>query len=113
MLSNIRKVIVATGVLALCFASAVAGQFYISASSGSSNSGTAVVPSAGSCGQVCFVAYAGGWSTNTGPLGTYSLNKPYGSPDQYLTKSGPVAPGSYGCYVGSGGSAWASVTINW
>lgn len=113
MFSSIRKIIAATGLLALCVAPAVAGSFFISASGYVTGaSGTAVVPSAGSCGQVCYTPNngAGTVATTSGPFGYYILNG--GPSEQYLIRQGPVAAGTYSCSVYQSG-AYASVSISW
>jgi hypothetical protein len=109
MLNNIKKITAGLGLIALCVTPAIAGQFSINTSYGP-QSGTAVVPSAGSCGQVCYNAYSSSWATSSGPLGTISLS---GQAGAYNQKSGAVAPGSYGCYVTAGSGGYAVVTITW
>jgi len=114
MFTSIKKIVAGLGLVALCVAPAIAGQLFINTSYGP-QSGTAVVPNVGSCGQVCYSASPYSWETNTGPLGTYTLsgyNGNKGSQNEYLIVQGPVAPGSYYCSVYQSGG-YASVTVNW
>jgi hypothetical protein len=111
MFSNIKKIIAASGLMAVCVAFGIAGTFHIDTTSGPWTA-TAVVPSAGNCEEVCMQGpYANANAYVNGPLGYYSVT---GTPNQVIDVKGPVAAGTYSCAVyRSYAGAYAMVDISW